>query len=238
MSVLWISQFLCSFSLFIVLNTGSLGYHRYHWLLCWCRRQWQWWWWWWWWWWCHQWSRWKRAKASRCFHRSAADLGTRGLSCTLVQFPLSVIPIFCLSHIVPFFLWCFFKKQEALWTTDISKHLKTSLGSCSDLSDQWSRRDGGRGRGGTERGMEFQVEGEEKEDEEVMRKSKRHASLSVLDPPDGLDLGGVGVGAELAAALVLASAHVTLQDVLVATVARVLVAHESEEVKDRYGKIR
>lgn len=80
--------------------------------------------------------------------------------------------------------------------------------------------------------MEFQEEGEEKEDEEVKSKSKGNASLSVLDPPDGLDLGGLSVGAKLPVTLVLSSTQVTLQDVLLATVSRVLVAHKSKEVHE------
>lgn len=47
----------------------------------------------------------------------------------------------------------------------------------------------------------------------------------VLDSTDGLDLGGVSVGAELPVASVLASVPVTLHDVLITTISRVLVAH-------------
>lgn len=49
----------------------------------------------------------------------------------------------------------------------------------------------------------------------------------MLDSPDRLDLGSLGVGAKLAVALELSSMAVALQDVLVATVTRVLVAHEA-----------
>lgn len=49
----------------------------------------------------------------------------------------------------------------------------------------------------------------------------------MLNPPDGLDLRGLGVGAKLTVALILSSVAVTLHDVLVATVARELVAHEA-----------
>lgn len=55
----------------------------------------------------------------------------------------------------------------------------------------------------------------------------KKAPLLVLDPPDGLNLRSLGVGAKLAVTLVLSSATVTLHDVLVATVSRVLVAHEA-----------
>ena len=63
-----------------------------------------------------------------------------------------------------------------------------------------------------------------------MRKCRGNAPLSVLDPPDGLNLGRLGMGAKLTVILVLSSTTVRLQDVLLATVARVLVAHKAEEV--------
>lgn len=65
------------------------------------------------------------------------------------------------------------------------------------------------------------------------RKRRRQGGLLkallflVLDPPDGLNLGSLGVGAKLAITLVLSAAAVTLHDVLVATVPGVLVAHEA-----------
>lgn len=49
----------------------------------------------------------------------------------------------------------------------------------------------------------------------------------LLNAADGLDLRGLGVGAELLEVLVLAAVTVTLHDVLVATVSGVLVAHET-----------
>ena len=49
----------------------------------------------------------------------------------------------------------------------------------------------------------------------------------MLNPPDGLDLRGLGMGAKLTVTLVLSSVAVTLHDVLVATVAGELVAHEA-----------
>lgn len=71
--------------------------------------------------------------------------------------------------------------------------------------------------------MEVQEEGEE----EKIRKCEGSAPLLVLDPPDGLNLGSLGVGAKLTETLVLSSTTVTLHNVLVATVARVLVAHKA-----------
>jgi len=70
-----------------------------------------------------------------------------------------------------------------------------------------------------------QEEGEDEEEEEL-RICKGDAPLLVLDPPDGLNLGSLGMGAKLTVTLVLSSTTVALQDVLVATVARELVAHE------------
>lgn len=49
----------------------------------------------------------------------------------------------------------------------------------------------------------------------------------LLNAADGLDLRGLGVGAELPEVLVLAAVTVTLHDVLVATVSGVLVAHKT-----------
>lgn len=72
--------------------------------------------------------------------------------------------------------------------------------------------------------MEVQEEGEE---EEEIRMCDGCAPLLVLDPPDGLNLGSLGVGAKLTVTLVLSSATVALHDVLVATVSWVLVAHKA-----------
>lgn len=63
-------------------------------------------------------------------------------------------------------------------------------------------------------------------------KCEGSAPLLVLDPPDGLNLGSLGVGAKLAVALVLSPAAVTLHDVLVAAVSRVLVAHEAAGINE------
>lgn len=60
-----------------------------------------------------------------------------------------------------------------------------------------------------------------------MKKSPSLSALSVLDPPDGLNLGSLGVGAELTVTLVLSSTTVALHDVLVATVPGVLIAHKA-----------
>ena len=92
--------------------------------------------------------------------------------------------------------------------------------------------DGGLGRGRREGGMEVpEEEGEEErkeeEEEEEIRKCEGSAPLLVLDPPDGLNLGSLGVGAKLTVTLVLSSATVALHDVLVAAVSRVLVAHKA-----------
>lgn len=51
--------------------------------------------------------------------------------------------------------------------------------------------------------------------------------LSVLDAPDGLDLGGLTVGAPVPPVLVVSAVSLTLHDVLLAPVARVLVAHKA-----------
>lgn len=61
----------------------------------------------------------------------------------------------------------------------------------------------------------------------AIRRFKESALLLVLDPPDGLNLRSLGVGAKFTVTLVLSSATVALHDVLVATVARVLVAHKA-----------
>lgn len=74
----------------------------------------------------------------------------------------------------------------------------------------------------------MQGEGEEEEEDEI-RRFEGSSPLLLLDPPDGLNLGGLGVGAKLAVTLELSSATVRLQDVLVATVSRVLVAHKAAE---------
>lgn len=78
--------------------------------------------------------------------------------------------------------------------------------------------------------MEVQGEGEEEEEEEEeIRRFEGSSPLLLLDPPDGLNLGSLGMGAKLAVTLVLSSATVALQDVLVAAVSRVLVAHKAAE---------
>lgn len=53
--------------------------------------------------------------------------------------------------------------------------------------------------------------------------------LLVLDAPNGLDLGALAVGAPVPPVLVVAAVLLALHDVLLASVARVLVAHEAEE---------
>ena len=51
--------------------------------------------------------------------------------------------------------------------------------------------------------------------------------LSVLDASDGLDLGGLTVRAPVPPVLVVSTVSLTLHDVLLASVARVLVAHKA-----------
>lgn len=53
--------------------------------------------------------------------------------------------------------------------------------------------------------------------------------LSLPDASDGLDLGGLAVGAPVPPVLVVAAVLLALHDVLLASVAGVLVAHEAEE---------
>lgn len=55
----------------------------------------------------------------------------------------------------------------------------------------------------------------------------------MLDPPDGLNLGSLGMGAKLAITLVLSTTAVTLHDVLVAAVPGVLVAHKAINIKEK-----
>lgn len=53
--------------------------------------------------------------------------------------------------------------------------------------------------------------------------------LSVLDASDGLDLRGLAVGAPVLPVLVVSAVSLTLHDVLLASVARELVAHKAVE---------
>lgn len=57
----------------------------------------------------------------------------------------------------------------------------------------------------------------------------------LLDTPDGLDLGGLGVRTPLSPVLVVSTVVVRLQDVLVATVPGILVAHPAGR-KGQRGK--
>lgn len=68
---------------------------------------------------------------------------------------------------------------------------------------------------------------EERKREEKKVEWGKSSPFSVLDPPDGLDLGSLGVGAKLTVTFVLSSAAVTLHDVLVAAISRVLIAHKA-----------
>lgn len=141
----------------------------------------------------------------------------------------SVIPVFLsfLNLSIFFFWWCFFKKKSAVknrhqWTPELQLGIQFRLAGPAVVEME------ARGRGG---------EGQRGKWEEAggRRRKRRcwggvHGSLLVLDSPDGLDLGSLGMGAKLAVALVLSSATVALQDVLVATVTRVLVAHEAAQI--------
>lgn len=53
--------------------------------------------------------------------------------------------------------------------------------------------------------------------------------LLLLNTADGLDLRGLAVGAKLPEVFVLPTVTITLHDILVSTVTRVLVAHKSVE---------
>lgn len=55
----------------------------------------------------------------------------------------------------------------------------------------------------------------------------------VLDPPDGLNLRSLGMGAKLAITLVLSTTAVTLHDELMAAVSGVLVAHKAINIKEK-----
>lgn len=61
--------------------------------------------------------------------------------------------------------------------------------------------------------------------------------LSVLDAPDGLDLGGLTVGAPVPPVLVVSAVSLTLHDVLLAPVARVLVAHKAAGWMEKAAKV-
>jgi len=57
----------------------------------------------------------------------------------------------------------------------------------------------------------------------------------VPDASDGLDLGGLAVGAPVPPVLVVSAVLLTLHDVLLAPIARVLVAHEAAEAQAGRG---
>lgn len=59
--------------------------------------------------------------------------------------------------------------------------------------------------------------------------------LLLLNTADGLDLRGLAVGAKLPEVFVLPAVTITLHDILVSTITRVLVAHESVEKSQRGG---
>lgn len=149
---------------------------------------------------------------------SARSLFRWGLSFTLNL--NSVIPIFCLSYIFPFNDVSLKNENKSVvnnwrqWAPEVQ--LGTGqlwLAGPAELVDGLGRGRGGGGSAGGRRGGQGRCEGD--------------APLSVLDPPDGLDLRSLGVVAKLTVTLVLSSTTVALHDVLVATVTRVLVAHEA-----------
>lgn len=102
------------------------------------------------------------------------------------------------------------------------------MGSSLDSPDQQSQGSCGWGRG-------------EKEEVCCERRERRRRQggllkvlpFLVLDPPDGLNLGSLGVRAKLAITLVLSTTAVTLHDVLVAAVPGVLVAHKAIDIKEK-----
>lgn len=61
--------------------------------------------------------------------------------------------------------------------------------------------------------------------------------LSVLDASDGLDLGGLAVGAPAPPVLVVTAVFLTLHDVLLAPVARELVAHEAAGRAEKAARV-
>ena len=58
------------------------------------------------------------------------------------------------------------------------------------------------------------------------------SKLLLLNAADGLDLRGLAVGAKLPEVFVLPTVTITLHDILVSTIARVLVAHKSVEKEE------
>ena len=65
------------------------------------------------------------------------------------------------------------------------------------------------------------------------RKEGHRRVFSLLDSTDGLDLEGLSMGAPLPVVLELPSVTITLHDVLVSTVTRILVAHPTVEERER-----
>lgn len=59
--------------------------------------------------------------------------------------------------------------------------------------------------------------------------------LSVLDASDGLDLRGLAVGAPVLPVLVVSTMSLALHDVLLASVARELVAHKAKGDREGLG---
>lgn len=59
----------------------------------------------------------------------------------------------------------------------------------------------------------------------------------MLDASDGLDLGGLTVGAPVPPVLVVSTVSLTLHDVLLAPVARELVAHKAEGWTEKGARV-
>lgn len=87
-----------------------------------------------------------------------------------------------------------------------------------------------------ERGWEFWVESTGAAVRDPWPQSQP-VLLSVLDTPDGLDLRGLTVGSPAPPVLVVSTVSLTLHDVLLAPVARILVAHEAVGGKDKAIKV-
>lgn len=67
---------------------------------------------------------------------------------------------------------------------------------------------------------------------------KRVWSKLLLNTADGLDLRGLAVGAKLPEVFKLPTVTITLHDILVATITRILVAHKSVEKPQREKEVQ
>lgn len=64
------------------------------------------------------------------------------------------------------------------------------------------------------------------------------SKLLLLNTADGLDLRGLAVGAKLPEVFELPTVTITLHDILVSTITRVLVAHKSVEKSQREKEVQ